>query len=133
MERLIRAEVCQRPSGQLDLWLVGAVLHLLPATPYKFLLQWVGKERILAAFHEDVEDSAAFLCLRDESVQGRKYLLNEILHHLPTQRLPLFARLVHAVRADDLDFSIRWTAAPLARSWNCCCDPTRRPNGRKTR
>ncbi len=78
VEKAIRSELCQYPSGRLDLWAVGGVLRLLAGNPYQQLLQWVSLDEITESFHADPEPSIPFLTLSDNSPQGRKYLIDQL-------------------------------------------------------
>ena len=44
---LVKGDICQHPSGRLDLWAVGGILHLLASNPYQQLQQWVPLARIV--------------------------------------------------------------------------------------
>ncbi|HYT91621.1 MAG TPA: hypothetical protein VEL76_23110, partial [Gemmataceae bacterium] len=104
VRHLLETDICQRPSGNLDLWAVGGILHLLPSEPYRRLQEWVGTERIVASFLEDIEASAPFLALHDGSPRGRRYLIGELSRHTLTQRAAFLASLAQVVQADALDF-----------------------------
>jgi hypothetical protein len=93
-----------RPDGLLDLWAVGAVLHLLRSTPYKLLRRWLGTDRVVASFAADVEGSAPFLGLKDESRGGRRDLLERICRAHPARRARVLAVLALSAPADGLDF-----------------------------
>jgi hypothetical protein len=101
---LLNEEVCRRPSGALDLWVIGGLLHLVDKNPYQKLQLWVGPNRITAAFLEDMEHAAPFFCLTDDSEQGRQYLIHEIGRQRRPRRAFFHALLAHAVTADGLDF-----------------------------
>jgi hypothetical protein len=104
VRRLLGADICQRPSGNFDLWVVGGLLHLLPGEPYKRLQEWVGTDRVLASCLEDMEGSAPFLSLHDNSDRGRRFLIRALCQQDLAGRARLLARLIKVVSADALDF-----------------------------
>jgi hypothetical protein len=101
---LLLADLCQRPSGNLDLWAIGGLLHLLKKEPYKRLLSWLELEAVVAAFLEDIPYALPFLELTDNSDRGRSHLIAEIARRQPAGSTSLLAFLVHAGSADQLDF-----------------------------
>jgi hypothetical protein len=98
---LLADEICRRPSGRLDLRVVGALLHRLPNHPYHRLLRWFGVEEIVAAFLEDVEDAAPFLSLPDDSKRGRAFILERTLRAQPLQRGLIIALLALSSHPGD--------------------------------
>ena len=107
---LLEADVCRRPGGGLDLFVVGAVLHLLENHPYNRVLRWLGAEVIVEAFLADVDHSIPFLSLRDESKRGRAYVLERITRAHPFGRGQLLALLTLASPTTALDFLEKLTA-----------------------
>jgi Mg-chelatase subunit ChlD len=105
VKALLALDLCERgPEGRgLDLWVVGGILHFLRSNPYKRLLQWVGIERVLAAFAEDPRHAAPLLCLKDDSKRGRGYILARIRERHPERRGLLLALLTEAAPIDDLE------------------------------
>src|SRR6266545_949935 len=101
---LLDADVYRRPAGELDLWAVGALLHLVRKSPYERLQKWFSLEEIVESFLHDMEHSAPFFCLADDSPKGRQFLINEIGKRRRSRRALLNALLIHAVTADALDF-----------------------------
>jgi hypothetical protein len=101
---LLATDLFRRPSGKLDLWAVGALLHRLKRNPYEQLQEWVTLDEIVAAFLEDMEHAVPFFCLADDSPRGRQFLINKVGQRLPSRRALLAALLIHAVSADALDF-----------------------------
>jgi len=101
---LIASDLARRPSGRLDLWVVGGLLRLVHSHPYKRLLRWVKLDEVLSAFAEDPEYAAPLLCLKDESKLGRDYLIARIDErcHLPPGLLR--ALLALAAPSDELEF-----------------------------
>jgi hypothetical protein len=104
VKHLLGADLFRRPSGALDLWAVGGLLHLVKSNPYERLQKWVGLEPIIAAFLEDMEGSAPFFCHADDSDRGRQFLIQEIGNRRRPRRAFFNALLIHAVTADALDF-----------------------------
>jgi hypothetical protein len=103
VKRLLATDLFRRPSGTLDLWAVGAILHLIKRNPYDHLQRWVGLKAILEAFVEDVEHSIPFFCHHDDSALGRQFLIAKVGASCG-KRAFLNALLIHAVTADALDF-----------------------------
>ena len=101
--RLLEADVCRRPDGLLDLWAIGAVLHLFNANPYQKLLARFPIAEIAAAFNADPEWSVPFFGLGDRSPQGRKFLIRELCLQARPQRSRLLAILCEVLPADGLD------------------------------
>lgn len=101
---LVESELCRRPTGRLDLYVVGGLLHLLKNQPYKRLQQWVGLDAIVAAFLEDVAGSLPLLGLTDNSAKGRAFLINAIAQRQAPGDTSLLAFLILAGSADDWDF-----------------------------
>lgn len=91
---ILEADICRRASsGSLDLWVVGGLLHLVRAHPYRLLREWVGVEAVVLAFAEDTEGSVPFLGLKDDSKRGREDTLDRICAESPCERGVLLARL----------------------------------------
>jgi Mg-chelatase subunit ChlD len=103
VKALLAIDLCERPSGGLDLWVVGGILHFLRSNPYKRLIRWVAIERVLAAFAEDPTYAAPLLCLKDDSKRGRGYILARIRERHPERRGLLLALLTEAAPIDDLE------------------------------
>lgn len=104
VQELLQMELCRRRSGNLDLWVVGGILHFLRSGPYQNLESWFGIKRIVSAFLEDIEDSVPFLALKDDSDLGRQYLIDQISRQRRPRQAFMLALLVHTVSADDLEF-----------------------------
>ncbi len=104
VRELLDADVCRRPSGNLDLAVVGAILHLLARDPYRRVQEWFGKDLVVASFLEDVEQSAPFLSLEGNSGTTRQDLVREICHRDVARRPHIMAALIHVFSADRLDF-----------------------------
>lgn len=109
VKALFACDLCRRPSGSLDLWVLGGLLQLVKSHPYKRLLRWVKLDDVLAAFAEDPEHAAPILCLRDESRRGRDYLLARLDERLLAQGGLLRALIAITAPIDELDF-LRSTA-----------------------
>jgi hypothetical protein len=101
---LVVADVCRDAPGRLDLWAVGAVLHLLPANPYQHLLEWVSLTEVTATFWVDPDKAVPFLGLRDNSSRGRNFLIRELCLRPGPGHTRLLALLAALVPADGLDF-----------------------------
>ncbi len=104
LREVVLHEICRRPSGRLDLFVVGGLLHLCHEHPYERLRAWVGLEAVLEAFGEDVDGSIPFLSLHDDSKEGRADLIAQICASHPFQRPLLLALLALASPLDALDF-----------------------------
>ncbi len=89
---------------RLDLWAVGAILHLLPSNPYQHLLDWIGLPTMLEAFRADAERTVAFLTLSDGSSRGRRYLIRELCLQPGQVRGRVLAQLARLISSDGLDF-----------------------------
>jgi hypothetical protein len=103
VKELVLSPLARRPSGGLDLWVVGGLLHLLAKEPYKTLQEWVSLNRIVSSFLEDMEYAVPFLALKDNSERGSPYLLEEIFRARRPQRPLLLALLTYLTPADRLD------------------------------
>jgi hypothetical protein len=101
---MIAGDLARRPSGRLDLWVIGGLLRLVHGHPYKRLLRWVKLDDVLTAFAEDPEYAAPLLCLKDESKLGRDYLIARIDERCHLPRGLLRALLALAAPSDELDF-----------------------------
>jgi hypothetical protein len=104
VEALVRSALARRQSGGLDLWVVGGLLHLLAKEPHKTLQDWLGLNRIVSSFMEDMEYAVPFLGLQDSSERGSRYLLEQIVRARVPQRAFLLAMLTYVSPADRLDF-----------------------------
>ncbi|MCI0464965.1 MAG: hypothetical protein L0Z62_49215 [Gemmataceae bacterium] len=82
----------------------GGLLHLVLRHPYQRLQDWVGLDAIADSFLDDMERSAPFFCLHDDSPKGRTYLITELGRRCGERRGFFNALLVQAVTADGLDF-----------------------------
>ena len=102
--RLLQSDVCRQPDGTLDLFNVGAALHLFENHPYKRLLSLVPIEQINSAFELDPERSVPFFTLADGSPLGRRYLIREICLQPRARRARLLALLCRFIPSDGLDF-----------------------------
>jgi hypothetical protein len=58
LKSILASEFCRRPSGQLDLWLIGALMHRSRTQGWSLLLEVVSYEQLVAGFWEDPADSA---------------------------------------------------------------------------
>ncbi len=58
LKSILASEFCRRPSGQLDLWLIGALMHRSRTQGWSLLLTVVSYEQLVAGFWEDPADSA---------------------------------------------------------------------------
>lgn len=101
---LLASELCRRPSGRLDLYIVGGLLYLLPNQPYKRLTKWFDLNTIIDAFLEDVAGSLPFLGLTDNTKEGRSFLINAIAQKQTHGSTSLYAFLILVGNPDDLDF-----------------------------
>lgn len=115
VKTLLRSPVCQREDGLLDLWSVGALLHLFESTPYQQLLKCYPLELVRASFEIDPERAVEFLSLRDNSKQGRKFLIQELCLQPREKRTELLALLCRVVPGDGLDFLDSITAEEACR------------------
>ncbi len=102
--RLLDADICRRTDGLLDLWSVGAVLHLLDKSPYRQLLDRHPSADRAAAFEADPERSVPFFGLSDRSAWGRRHLIREFCLRPRPERTRLLALLCTVVPLDGLDF-----------------------------
>jgi hypothetical protein len=103
---LVEGELCQVPGqpDQVDLWAAAAVLHAGEASPCQCLLDWLGLNKLIAAFQADMPRAAALLALPDPAPRARTYLIRELcLLHGP-QRNRMLALLAQATPADQIDF-----------------------------
>ncbi|MFO0761636.1 MAG: hypothetical protein U0359_34660 [Byssovorax sp.] len=99
-------DLARRPSGALDLRVIGALLHFLKNHPFHRLLRWFGLQAVLDAFLEDIEDAAPLLGLPDDSKRGRSYLLERLLQARPDSRGTVRALLaLSAAPGDDAAFT----------------------------
>lgn len=104
VQMLLQTPVCQREDGLLDLWSIGALLHLFESTPYKHLLKCYPLDLVRASFEVDPERAVEFLSLHDNSKQGRKFLIQELCLQPREKRTSLLALLCRVVPGDGLDF-----------------------------
>ncbi|MCE9532012.1 MAG: HEAT repeat domain-containing protein [Planctomycetes bacterium] len=102
--RLLKTDICYRDDGMLDLWAVGAVLHLFPSNPYERFLSRHPVEMVASAFSAAPEASVPFLGLADRSPRGRRYLIRELCLQPRPERARLLAKLCEVVPVDSLDF-----------------------------
>ena len=98
VRELVGLDLCRRPSGKLDLWAVGALLHLLRANPYQTLLTWFTEQEVVDGFAEDMERSANILALHDNTPKGRKHLIEILSVGSPERRAELLGLLAWVVR-----------------------------------
>jgi hypothetical protein len=106
---LVLSPLCRRPSGELDLWVVGGILHLASKEPYKLLCSCIKLAEILGAFWQDMEYALPFLCLTDNSEWGSRYLITRLLRGRAAGGALLPALLTFASPADHLDFLVSAT------------------------
>ena len=78
IRKLVKDTFCQSPTGNVDLWATGAVLHLLKTEPCAHMLKWFTLTKLIDSFLEEPDPSAAFFTLNDKSKRGVKYLLRRI-------------------------------------------------------
>ena len=101
---LLDLDLARGTHGELDLWAVGAMLRYLHRAPYETLLGWFTEKEIVGAFLKDMERSAPFLSIHDESPKGRAHLIERIVAGAPGRRGELLALLAHVAGADELAF-----------------------------
>ncbi len=99
---LLDDELFRRPSGSLDLWAIGGLLHRCENNPIALLLRWFRLNPVVSAFLEDPEHSAPLFSLPDNSENGRQYLIEQISKKRKKHYGLYVALLVHAVNADGL-------------------------------
>ncbi|APR84108.1 Hypothetical protein A7982_09457 [Minicystis rosea] len=97
VKQLLGIDLCRREDGTLDLYVVGALLHLVDSHPYARLLRWVDERAVVEGFLADVDGSIPFLVLRDDSKRGREYLLDRIASAGGFSRALVHAILIVAV------------------------------------
>ena len=100
----LQADICRRADGLLDLWAVGAVLHLFARDPYQQLLSRYSIAEVSAAFEADPVGAVPFFGLSDRSPQGRKFLLRELCLRPRPERSRLLAQLCEVLPLDGLEF-----------------------------
>jgi hypothetical protein len=105
---VLLGDLCLLPSGELDLWAVGAVVRILDESPYELLVEELGLAPIVSAFLRDIEQGVAFLSLTDPSPGGqkaRRLILREIAARAGVgQRARVLALMAGTVSSDGLDF-----------------------------
>jgi hypothetical protein len=104
VRQLVESPLARRPSGDLDLWVIGGLLHLLQKEPYKLLRTWIPLERIVRSFLADVEHAIPFLGLKDNSEWGTRDLLDHIARAARPSRTFLLGLLTCVSPAEQLDF-----------------------------
>ncbi len=103
VQYVLRTDIARRPSGNLDLWVVGGVLKLIDGPPYEQLLRWFGADAIKAAFREDVVGSIPFLSLNDDSARGQAYMV-ALLANLGDDLPTTWAHMMAILPADGWSF-----------------------------
>jgi hypothetical protein len=104
VEALVNGDLVRPRKDALDVWALGAVLHFCRNNPYSVLWGFLDVDEVVAAFLRDMERSAPFLTLPDTSGKGRKWLMEKIAAVAPESSSELFALMVLAANADELDF-----------------------------
>lgn len=101
LESLLRIDLARRPTGELDLRVVGALLRFQPNHPYAWLRKRMDDADWVRAFLADPAHAAPFLWLRDDSPRGRDAVLRLLLD-AGADRAELVAAIAAAASSDDL-------------------------------
>jgi len=104
LRELLQSPLCWFTPQQLDLWIVGGILHLAEGEPYRKLIELTGIAPILRAFEADPERAVPFFRLFDNSKLGRHYLIRELCLQPRAARSRLLAMLARVVPTDGLEF-----------------------------
>jgi hypothetical protein len=114
VKALLGLDLCRRPGGGLDLWVIGGLLHFLEQRPYDRALRWLGTDAVIEAFVADIEYAVPFLSLHDDGKRGRRYILERASRARPLARGFLLALLTLATPAAGLGFLEQLGAAEAA-------------------
>ncbi|QDV46210.1 VWA domain containing CoxE-like protein [Stieleria neptunia] len=120
VDQLLRLPCCRRPSGQLDLWVIGALLHLRRRDGFQRLLGVYKINQIAAGFDERPEESVRLF-----SYPGSTRERNELIEAVFARRSkdPLaVAVMMCALPADGLDFAGRLTAHDAVKTLHALSD-----------
>ncbi len=103
VEQLLHLDICRRETGQLDLWVLGGILHFIKRYPYKSLLEWFCIDEIVTAALENVDEAVPFLSLEDKSKQGQSFLIERIAAAAGIGAADVMAMLLCASATDRLE------------------------------
>ncbi|QEF97017.1 VWA domain containing CoxE-like protein [Stieleria maiorica] len=108
VDQLLQLPFCRRPSGQLDLWTLGAILHLRRRDGFKRLLGIYKSSQIAAGFDEHPEESVRLFSYPGATRQ-RSDLIEAVFARRRKDPLAV-AVMMCALPADGLAFAARLTA-----------------------
>lgn len=102
--QLLLGELCSRPSGNPDLWVIGGLLHFFQKKPADVLLAHVPLYRIVAAFDEEPYESISLLTAGHENHAFRTRVVEPLMQNSRWNRARLIALRVQAARSNELSF-----------------------------
>lgn len=100
-ELLMDAKLIKRPSGQLDMLMISALLSRI-SSPTQFFQSHFKIGQLVAAFNELPEESMAIFSTELSSAY-RQDLIREICHHRRSFDNRLFAKLAITLHVNDFD------------------------------
>ena len=103
VQQLVHLDICRRESGELDLWVLGGILHFIKRTPYKTLQEWIGADEIVSAALENLDDAVPFLSLEDKSKEGQSFLIERVAAAAGVDGPAIMAMLLCASATDRLE------------------------------
>lgn len=135
VREILKSNFCRRRSGQLDLWIIGAVLHYRHRDGLAILKEVFTVNQIATAFLAAPDESAPFF-----SYPGSTIIRQELLDAIRSMRGPIGAKLdamlVFVVPADGLTFLNQLDGVQalrvLTELWNLCVQDEFKLTERKT-
>ncbi|MEO1528312.1 MAG: VWA domain-containing protein [Planctomycetota bacterium] len=114
LNRLLQHPICVRPSGQLDLDVIGALLHLRRTDGFNRLFKIYSINRVVAGFNESPHESVRLFCYPG-SEEKRSRLVHAIFS-LRSRDPKVLAVMLAALPPGAFEFTKRLTGQDVVRT-----------------